>query len=136
MDQQIEEIYRNRINELSEQPQFRRAVELVRLAEKKNGVKVRADATLFLAVNVLELAVFPLSILAQQGDVDGGAFLSEDEVFARAGRDIDVIVREAEQIRLDRDSEEISASISFTFVKDICFAVMESVSIRDQTAWA
>lgn len=110
MDQQIEEIYRNRINELSEQPQFRRAVELVRLAEKKNGVKVRADATLFLAVNVLELAVFPLSILAQQGDVDGGAFLSEDEVFARAGRDIDVIVREAEQIRLDRDSEEISAS--------------------------
>ena len=110
MDQQIEEIYRNRINELSEQRQFRRAVELVRLAAKKNGVKVRADAILFLAGNVLELAVFPLSILAQQGDVDGDAFLSEDEVFARAGRDIDVIVREAEQIRLDRDSEEISAS--------------------------
>lgn len=110
MDQQIEEIYRNRINELSEQPQFRRAVELVRLAEKKNGVKVRADAALFLAGNVLELAVFPLSIAAQQGGVDVDTSLSEDEVFARAGRDIDVIVREAELIRQDRDSEEISAS--------------------------
>jgi hypothetical protein len=132
MDEKIEAIYHARVNARRSIHIYEEIVKSIQIASKSSELPLREDAIYFLANNVADMVVGPMSDAGSQKIKSQSAqIVSEAELFSYIRADLSIIITVANSAALERKRKEISAtSIVIGLAK-----VIDKLKINSTKLW-